>query len=61
VRQLIILSGHAVMEQPEGRISGATIIHHLKTKLTEVERGKEDRVRLRLNEAGARKAAGAPK
>ena len=61
VRQLVILRGHAVMEQPKGRISGEVIIHHLKTRLTEVERGKQSRVRLRLDDAGAPDAPGAAK
>jgi len=60
-RQVLILSGRAVMEQPEGRISGATIIHHLETKRTEVEKGKSGQVRLRIEDGAVEKAAGTRK
>jgi len=48
-RQILTLTGHAVMEQPGGRIAGETIIHNIQKKTTEVRRGKNGRVKLRID------------
>jgi len=53
--QLLTLSGHAEMEQPGGRIEGATIVHHIRDKITEVRRGKNGRVQLRIDAQSAGK------
>ncbi|MDQ6959490.1 MAG: lipopolysaccharide transport periplasmic protein LptA [Mariprofundaceae bacterium] len=54
--QILTLTGHAVMEQPGGRIEGATIIHHIQEKTTEVRRGKGGRVKLRIDADSTGKA-----
>jgi len=48
-RQILTLTGHAVMEQPGGRIEGDTIIHNIDKKTTEVRQGKNGRVKLRID------------
>ncbi len=58
-RQILTLTGHAVMEQPGGRIAGATIVHHIKTRITEVSQGEGGQVQLRIDDASSKKAAGA--
>jgi len=55
-RQILTLMGHARMEQPGGRIEGATIVHNIRTKTTEVRPGKGGRVKLRIDEAASGKA-----
>ena len=35
-KNTLTLKGHAVLEQPGGRIEGETIIHHISTEKTEV-------------------------
>jgi len=52
-RQILTLTGHAVMEQPGGRIEGETIIHNIQKQTTEVRQGKDGRVRLRIDNAGS--------
>ncbi len=54
--QILTLIGHAVMEQPGGRIEGATIIYHIREKTTEVRRGKGGQVKLRVDEKATGKA-----
>lgn len=49
-KQLVTLSGHAVMEQPGGRVTGETIVHNMITKTTEVTRGENGRVKLRIDD-----------
>ena len=58
--QVLTLTGHAVMEQPGGRIEGATIIYHMKEKTTEVRRGKGKQVKLRIDAHPAGKASVKP-
>jgi len=55
-RQILTLTGHAVMEQTGGRIEGETIIHHIREKTTEVRKGKGERVKLRIDAASVDKA-----
>ena len=50
-RQILTLTGHAVMEQPGGHIEGETIIHDIQKKTTEVRQGKHERVKLRIDDA----------
>jgi len=50
-RQILMLIGHAEMEQPGGRIEGETIIHNIRKKTTEVRQGKHGRVKLRIDAA----------
>jgi lipopolysaccharide export system protein LptA len=49
-KQLVTLSGHAVMEQSGGRVTGETIVHNMVTKTTEVTRGENGRVKLRIDD-----------
>ncbi len=56
--QILTLTGHAVMEQPGGRIEGEIIIHHIQEKTTEVRRGKGARVKLRIDANSTDKASG---
>jgi len=56
--QILTLTGHAVMEHASGRIEGATIIYHIQEKITEVLRGKGERVKLRIDANSANKASG---
>lgn len=49
----LTLTGHAVMEQPGGRLEGETIVHHLQDRTTEVRRGDGGRVKLRIDSDGA--------
>jgi len=48
-RQILTLTGHAMMEQTGGRIEGETIIHNIQKKTTEVRQGKTGRVKLRID------------
>jgi len=50
-KQILTLTGHAVMEQPGGHIEGGTIIHNIQKKTTEVRQGKNERVKLRIDDA----------
>jgi len=57
-RQILTLTGHAVMEQPGGRIEGETIIHNIRKKTTEVRQGKDGRVKLRIDADSAGDSSG---
>jgi len=57
-RQILTLTGHAVMEQPGGRIEGETIIHDIQKKTTEVRQGKNGRVKLRIDADSPGKGSG---
>jgi len=57
-RQILTLTGHAVMEQPGGRIEGETIIHNIQKKTTEVRQGKNGRVKLRIDTDSTGKGSG---
>jgi lipopolysaccharide transport protein LptA len=49
-KQIVTLSGHAVMEQDGGRVEGETIVHNLAAKTTEVLQGGDGRVTLRIDD-----------
>ena len=51
--QVLTLRGHATMDQPGGHLEGEAIIHHLKDKTTEVRKGENGRVKLRIDDGGA--------
>ncbi len=53
IAQVLTLSGHAVMTRPGGQLEGETIIHHLKDRTTEVRKGRDGRVKLRIDDGGA--------
>ncbi len=57
-RQILTLTGHAVMEQPGGRIEGETIIYHIQQRTTEVLQGKGERVKMSIDENSSRKTSG---
>ncbi|OIO69575.1 MAG: hypothetical protein COW19_06735 [Zetaproteobacteria bacterium CG12_big_fil_rev_8_21_14_0_65_55_1124] len=49
-KQIVTLTGHAVMEQDGGRVEGETIVHNLAAKTTEVLQGGDGRVTLHLDD-----------
>jgi len=55
-KHILTLIGHAVMEQPEGTIEGEIIIHNIQKKTTEVRQGKNQRVKLHMNDQNSSKA-----
>ena len=57
-KQIVTLTGHAVMEQPDGRVQGETIVHDMAAKTTEVLKGGKSRVRLRFDDARANASPG---
>ena len=57
-KQIVTLTGHAVMEQADGRVQGETIVHDMAAKTTEVLKGKNNRVRLRFDDAKANASPG---
>ncbi|HKJ83284.1 MAG TPA: lipopolysaccharide transport periplasmic protein LptA [Mariprofundaceae bacterium] len=54
-RQILTLIGHAEMEDPDGKVKGSTIIHHIKTNETVVRQGETGRVQMHLDSKDTKK------